>query len=187
MGTLMLVLFLGGWIGFAIYGFKKKWSKVIAIGAGFMFGCVSMLVGVTLIEASKGGDSSFLNSFAAVNTTNKSLEAQATNLLDQFAEDPNNLGFFCDKVTNRSLKNMVFGTATSGQGKTRFPAMTADFSGTCIKRTTGDRDTEFVNKFSVIFAMDDEAGMLRCYKVVGSKKDLDDLKASCSFNPNSPS
>jgi len=49
MGTLVLSSFLAGWIGFAIFGFKKKWSGVTSIGGGLLAGAVSLLVVAVIV------------------------------------------------------------------------------------------------------------------------------------------
>lgn len=57
MGYVILMLWLAVWIGFAIYGFKKKWSGVISIGGGFFSACVALAVSFTVYDTLMDGDS----------------------------------------------------------------------------------------------------------------------------------
>lgn len=51
MGYAILVLWLAVWVGFAIYGFKKKWSGIVSIGGGFFTACVVVaVIGTIFVE-----------------------------------------------------------------------------------------------------------------------------------------
>ena len=94
------------------------------------------------------------------------LDTLAMRELEAYASDPDQLGYLCDKVTNLNLVNKRYGLAAGSNGSVPFfPAIIADFDGTCIKVMNGERDHEFVGKFGIAFAADIEAGRLRCHKI----------------------
>ncbi len=103
------------------------------------------------------------------------LEGQALAKMDSFGLD-----FFCSKVIDRDLKNVTIGTATGGS-TTRFPAIKANYSGTCIKALGGDRDKKMVSEFWIFFALDSEAGKMRCYSIDNRKERIDKHAAECEF------
>lgn len=58
-GQLALALFLGSWVGFAIWAAtKKKWSGTISVGGGMVFACVALVaVASTVSTISRQGKS----------------------------------------------------------------------------------------------------------------------------------
>lgn len=172
MEDLGLVAFFGVWIGFAIYGIKKKMSEVTAIGGGLLIAISGLIaIGVAKSWIREGGPDIF-SSIQSVR-----LESQALAKLDSIGLD-----FFCSKVIDRKLTNVSIGTSAGGKsGTARFPAIKANYSGTCIEVLNGDRDKEMVKQFWVFFALDDEADTLRCYKISNDKEDLDTHAAECKF------
>jgi hypothetical protein len=62
MGYVILASWLAVWVGFAIYGFKKKWSGVISIGGGFFTACAALALGFVIYDASTGGEVYFKDS-----------------------------------------------------------------------------------------------------------------------------
>jgi hypothetical protein len=54
MGYAILILWVAVWVGFAIYGFKKKWSGIVSIGGGFFTACAVIAIVFTLIGDNKG-------------------------------------------------------------------------------------------------------------------------------------
>lgn len=113
-------------------------------------------------------------------TINDILKKQALDQLNSKSYGP---GALCDKIINPTLDNVVYGTATSGYGKTRFPAITANYKGTCIKTYTGDQEP--ISQFHVVLAFDELGDKLRCVKVA-SKKVVSEVASGCSFKQNSP-
>ncbi len=45
----ILAAFLTVWIGFAIFGFSKKWSGIISVASGFLVSCCALVVYGTLL------------------------------------------------------------------------------------------------------------------------------------------
>ena len=42
-GWIVFLSFIAGWIGFAVWARRsKKWSKTIAVGGGFIVGCLAL-------------------------------------------------------------------------------------------------------------------------------------------------
>ena len=107
------------------------------------------------------------------------LEKQAIAKMDEMGWD-----FFCSKVMDKDVTNVTIGTATAGNGGTlRFPAIKANYTGTCISVLNGERDTKLVSEFWIFFALDAEADTLRCYQI-GKKDAVDKLAKQCEFKPN---
>jgi hypothetical protein len=51
----MLLSFIGGWLGFALFGRRiMKWSSIVSVGGGFIFGLLFMMV-VSTIQPDKTG------------------------------------------------------------------------------------------------------------------------------------
>jgi len=172
---LIVSLIFGLWFAFAAFGFHKKWSALVSFGGGFVGFLGLATVSFTLFSGDEGG------SKGTGGSQSSSLEAQAIAKMDTIGLD-----FFCSKVTDKGVTNVSVGTATGGNGGTmRFPAIKANYTGTCIEQLNGDRDTELVSKFWVFFSLDDEGGQLRCYKVTGDEKEIDEQAAQCNFKPDS--
>ena len=57
MGYVILVLWLTVWVGFSVYGFKRKWSGVVSVGGGFFTACATFAIMSTVYEALLGEDS----------------------------------------------------------------------------------------------------------------------------------
>ena len=53
MGFVYLAILFFGWIGFAIFGIKSKWSKTASIGGGFIVGCV-VVVAIAIVLQNLG-------------------------------------------------------------------------------------------------------------------------------------
>ena len=49
MEYIILLIWLALWVGFAIYGFGKRWSGIVSIGGGFFTACAVVAVMVSMI------------------------------------------------------------------------------------------------------------------------------------------
>lgn len=90
-------------------------------------------------------------------------------------------GALCDKIVDPALANKTYGTATAGKGgNTRFPAIVANYSGTCISKMSGER--EGISEWWVILSYDADVDKVRCLKVAG-KAAIDEMTQdySCGF------
>ena len=176
---LILVLF-GSWIAFSVVGLLQRWGGVATFGGGFVAACVVLTVTFATNSGPAGSEAIAEESNGTSFLTVASLEAQAMSKMDTFGLD-----FFCSKVIDKGVTNVSTGTATGGNGGTaRFPAIKANYTGTCISQLNGDRDTEMVSNYWVFFSMDDEGDILRCYKILGDEKEIDMHAAGCDFKPD---
>jgi hypothetical protein len=161
---------------------KNNWLKPIGVASS----CLFALIIVFSIAASNQGysakvASAQVQSSASSNPAatqdqagHKKLRALALSLLD--SDGP---ASFCDKIIKPHLKNVVYGTADAGfGGSTRFPAIFANYEGTCVKSMTGDQES--ISKWYVILAYDELGGMMRCLKVAG-KPVVSSIAQDCSF------
>ena len=63
-------------------------------------------------------------------------------------------------------------------GSTRFPAIFANYEGTCIQPLTGNQKS--ISEWYVILALDELGGKTRCLKVAG-KPAVSSVAQDCSF------
>jgi len=56
-GWIVFLSFIAGWIGFAIWARKsKKWSRTIAVGGGFIVGCLALGIAAGVLLPNKPRD-----------------------------------------------------------------------------------------------------------------------------------
>ena len=78
MNYVIPTIWLAVWVGFAIFGFKKKWSGVISIGGGFFTACAALVLGFVIHDSMTGGKVYFNDSSSKVAQSHLSKEIIAT-------------------------------------------------------------------------------------------------------------
>ena len=188
--------FIAAWVGIAVFGSKKGWSKIIAVGGGFIGACVGFIAITAVVMAVAfpfmpkddvagpgASEHSATSGRIATSDTRERLEAAAlAEIYESKYSTGKRDGGLCDSVENARLENVVIGTISrtvfTGDLAKPLPAILAQHDFVCVNRVMGSRTTD--EDQWVILALDDEFEMIRCVRT-GLKDTVHQLARQCGF------
>jgi len=105
------------------------------------------------------------------------VQHELQNIAIRMLHDQN--GMLCDRIFDEQLNNVTYGSLSSG-GKTRFPAILANYDYRCVNPVAGD--VERNTQFWVVFGHDKVGGKYRCF--TSAKRSVVERAATgCDFRP----